>query len=120
MANQDPTAAVLEEILGEADELIRRRLQARKLEVPHLVVAVTPDGEVVLRSNVSPDVLRSFGKDLQDVADELEAPPKPGDTTQLMGMKKDDRKNPYPGILNSGAITALPLVEMPMRICFTG
>jgi hypothetical protein len=31
---------------------------------------------------VSADVLRSFGKDLQDVADELEATPKPGDTTQ--------------------------------------
>jgi hypothetical protein len=42
---------------------------------------VTPDGQVVLRSNVSPDVLRSFGKDLKNVADELEAPPKPGDTT---------------------------------------
>jgi len=48
--------------------------------VPHLVVAVTPDGEVVLRSNVSPDVLRSFGEDLKNIADELTrstAMPKP-------------------------------------------
>jgi hypothetical protein len=38
-------------------------------------------GEVVLRSNVSADVLRSFGEDLKNVAEELEAPPEPGDTT---------------------------------------
>ncbi|SEP44924.1 hypothetical protein SAMN02990966_06396 [Rhodospirillales bacterium URHD0017] len=50
-------------------------------KVPHLVVAVTPDGEVVLRSNVSPDALRSFGEDLKNIADELEAPLEPGDTS---------------------------------------
>jgi hypothetical protein len=38
-------------------------------------------GMVAGRSNVSADVLRSFGEDLKNVADELEAPPKPGDTT---------------------------------------
>jgi hypothetical protein len=55
-------AAILEEILGEADALIRQRLKDRSLELPHLVIAVTADGEVVLRSNVSADVLRSSGK----------------------------------------------------------
>jgi hypothetical protein len=80
MPMQD-TAATLEEILGEADALIRQRLKDRGLEVPHLVIAVTPDGQVVLRSNVSPEVLRSFGEDLKNVADELAAPPEPGDTT---------------------------------------
>ena len=74
-------AAILDEILGEADALIRLRLKEQGLELPHLVIAVTPDGQVVLRSNVSADVLRSFGEDLKNVADELEAPPKPGDTT---------------------------------------
>ena len=71
----------LENVLAEADVLVRLRLKEIGLEVPHLVVAVTPDGEVVLRSNVSPDVLRSLGDDLKNIADELEAPPKPGDTT---------------------------------------
>ena len=80
MPKQD-AAAILEEILADADELIRQRLEDRDLEVPHLVIAVTPDGEVVLRSNVSADVLRSFGEDLKNVADELGAPPEPGDTT---------------------------------------
>jgi hypothetical protein len=51
------------------------------LSCPHLVIAVTPDGQVVLRSNVSADVLRSFGEDLKNVADELTAPPQPGDIT---------------------------------------
>jgi len=57
------------------------RLKEIGLEVPHLIVAVTPDGEVVLRSNVSPDVLRSFGEDLKNIANELEASPERGDTT---------------------------------------
>ena len=70
-----------EPVLAEADVLVRLRLKKIGLEVPHLIVAVTPDGEVVLRSNVSPDVLRSFGEDLKNIADELEAPPEPGDTT---------------------------------------
>ena len=71
----------LEKVLAEADVLVRLRLKEIGLEVPHLVVAVTPDGEVVLRSNVSPDVLRSLGEDLKNIADELEAPPEPGDST---------------------------------------
>jgi hypothetical protein len=71
----------LEKVLAEADALVRLRLREIGLEVSHLVIAVTPDGEVVVRSNLSPDVLRSFGQDLINVADELEAPPRRGDTT---------------------------------------
>jgi len=77
---KDPVQ-VLEEVLGEADALIRHRLKQRGIEFPHLVVAVTPDGQAILRSNVSPAALRSFGEDLIGVADEFEASPEPGDTT---------------------------------------
>jgi hypothetical protein len=80
MPMQD-AAAILDEILGLGDALIRQRLKDRAFELPHLVIAVMQDGQVVLRSNVSADVLGSFGEDLKNVADELEAPPKPGDTT---------------------------------------
>ena len=59
----------------------RQRLKDRGLELPHLIIAVTPDSQVVLRSNVSPDVLRAFGEDLKNVADKLEASPERGDTT---------------------------------------
>jgi len=75
------TAAILKEILLEADALIRQRQKDRGFEFPHLVVAVAPDGQVVLRSNVSPDGLRSFSEDLANVAGELTGPPEPGDTT---------------------------------------
>ena len=74
-------AAILGEILAELDALIRLRLKEQGLELPHLVIAVTPDDQVVLRSNVSADVLRSFSEDLKNVADDLTAPPEPGDTT---------------------------------------
>jgi hypothetical protein len=74
-------AAIIEQILGEADAVFRQRLKDRGFELPYLVIVVTPDGQVVLRGNVSADVLRSFGEDLKNVANELEAPPDPGDTT---------------------------------------
>jgi hypothetical protein len=65
---------ILEEVLAEADVLIRRRLKEHGIEFPHLVVAVTPDGQVIWHSNVSPDGLRSFGNDLIKVAERLEVP----------------------------------------------
>jgi hypothetical protein len=35
----------------------------------------------MVRSNGDHEVMRSFGEDLMNVADELTAPPEPGDTT---------------------------------------
>lgn len=80
MPKQD-AAAILDEILGEADALIRQRLKQQGLELTHLVVGATPDNQIVVRCNGDPDVLRLFGEDLKNVADELTAPPEPGDTT---------------------------------------
>ena len=53
----------------------------RGLELPHLVVGATPDNQIVVRSNGDHEVMRSFGEHLMNVADELTAPPEPGDTT---------------------------------------
>jgi hypothetical protein len=61
---KDPVDAI-QKILGEADDLIRQLLKESQLTVPHLVIGVTPDGQVVLCSNVSPDVLRTFACCLQ-------------------------------------------------------
>ena len=80
MPKQD-AAAILGEILSEADALIRLRLKEQGLELPHLVVGATPDNQIVVRSNGDHEVMRSFGEDPQNVADELEAPPEPDDTT---------------------------------------
>jgi hypothetical protein len=71
-------AAILEEILNEADALIRQRLKEKGIDLPHLVVGATPDDQMVMRTNGDPDVARSFGEDLKEVADELT---NPGDTT---------------------------------------
>lgn len=74
-------AAILGEILSEADALIRLRLKEQGLELPHLVVGATPDNQIVVRSNGDHEVMRSFGEDLKNVAEELETPSRPGDTT---------------------------------------
>ncbi len=71
-------AANLGEILSEADALIRLRLKEQGLELLHLVVGATPDNQIVVRSNGDHQVLRSFGEDLKNVADELAAPPGAG------------------------------------------
>lgn len=74
-------AAILEKILNEADALIRQRLKEKGIDLPHLVVGATPDDQIVVRTNGDADVMRSFGEDLKNVADELTAAPEPGDTT---------------------------------------
>ena len=75
-------AAILGEILSEADALIRLRLKEQGLDLPHLVVGATPDNQIVVRSNGDAEVMRSFGEDLMTIADELTSPPDPGDTTR--------------------------------------
>jgi hypothetical protein len=77
---KDPAAAV-QEILGEAVGLIRRRLDKLRLAVPHIVMAVTPEGEVTPAQQRCAGSPAGFGDDLKNVADELTAPPQPGNTT---------------------------------------
>jgi hypothetical protein len=74
-------AAIIEQILDDADALFRQRLKDRGFELPYLVIVMTPDGQAVLRGNVSADVLRTFGEDLKDVADQLAGPPELGVAT---------------------------------------
>ena len=52
-----------------------------KHQPPHVVLALTLTGQVVLRSNVGRDTLRTFGQAMIDVAGELADPPGPDDTT---------------------------------------
>ena len=54
-------AAKLEQILTEADDLIRQRLEESGLEVMHVILAITQDGMGVVCTNVGPDLLRSHG-----------------------------------------------------------
>lgn len=66
-------AVVMEQMLGEVDALFRQKLEDRRIELPWLVMAMTPDDEVVLKGNVSADVLRSLSAALNDAADTLAA-----------------------------------------------
>lgn len=72
---------VLEQILGEADELVRRRLKEVGLEAPLLIVGATPDDQVVLRGNVDMEGVKLLGETLQKLANEITALPEPGDTS---------------------------------------
>ena len=71
-------AVNLEQILTEADDLIRRRLKESGLEVMHVILAITQDRMGVIRTNVGPEHLRSMGEELVNVSGQIE-PPKPGD-----------------------------------------
>ena len=71
-------AAKLEQIMTEADDLIRQRLEESGLEVMHVILAITQDGMGVVRTNVGPELLRSMGEELIDVSGRIE-PPLPGE-----------------------------------------
>jgi hypothetical protein len=73
MPNQEATAK-LEQIMTEADALIRRRLKESRLEVMHVTLAITQDGFGVVRTNVEPELLRSMGEELVGLSAHLEAP----------------------------------------------
>jgi hypothetical protein len=75
---QPDDAAKLEQIMTEADDLIRQRLEESGLEVMHVNLAITQDGMGVLRTNVGPELLRSMGEELVDLSGRIE-PPKPSD-----------------------------------------
>jgi hypothetical protein len=75
---QHDAAAKLEQILTEADDLIRRRLEENGLEVMHVTLAITRDGMGVVRTNVGPDLLRSMGEELVNLSSRI-APPRPGE-----------------------------------------
>lgn len=77
----DDDAARLEAVLSEIDSALRALLEESQLKVPHLIIAATKDGQAVLRSNVDPETLRSIGKDIIEIANEITRPPKDGDTT---------------------------------------
>ena len=77
---RDPVDAI-QKILGEADDLIRRRLEGSRLEVPH---SSSLSRRMARSRRAATSARMPCGrspKDLIDIADELEAPPKPDDTT---------------------------------------
>jgi hypothetical protein len=76
---KDPIRSI-ENILVEADALIRLRLKAIGLEAHHVILAVRPDGTGIVRSNVGPGGLTEMADMLTDIADQAESPPTDDDT----------------------------------------
>jgi hypothetical protein len=58
MPNSANPAQILDEVLGRRAHPCL--LEERGVEVPHLVITVTLEGQVVLRSNDGSDALRTF------------------------------------------------------------
>ena len=76
---------VIRSILKEADELVCQRLKESRLNVSHILAVVTPDRRVVLHTNASPDVLRWFGEDLKNIAQDITAPTTAGTIAPKLG-----------------------------------
>jgi len=74
---QHDAAAKLEQILTEADALIRRRLEESGLVVMHVTLAITQDGIGVVRTNVGPELSKVQSEELVDLSGQME-PPSPG------------------------------------------
>lgn len=62
----DPFSSI-EAVVAEADALLRRQLSERTPKVPHVVVALGPNGAAVIRSNVGPDMLETIARGLLEV-----------------------------------------------------
>jgi len=77
---KDPVRAI-EEILGDADALIRRRLKALGLDAHYVLLAVTPDATGIIRGNAPLGALTALAEMLKDFADQAEAPPTKDHTT---------------------------------------
>lgn len=59
----------IQNILTEVDAILRERLAALGVNVGHVLLAITPDGAGVVRSNVGPAELGDMAELLAEIAD---------------------------------------------------
>lgn len=60
----------IQDVLTDVDTLLRKRLKALGVDIHHVLLAITPDGGGVIRSNAGPDALSDLADVLADIADE--------------------------------------------------
>lgn len=65
----DSNIPEIQAILTEVDEILRERLASLGVNVGHVLLAVTPDGAGVVRSNVGPAALGDMAELLAEIAD---------------------------------------------------
>lgn len=63
----DSKITEIQDILTEVDEILRNRLEAIGLNIPHLLLAIAPDGAGVVRSNVGPPGLADMTELLGEI-----------------------------------------------------
>lgn len=59
----------IQAILSEVDEILRERLEPLGLDIDHVILAVSPEGAGILRSNVGPPQLGEMGELLAEIAE---------------------------------------------------
>ena len=64
----DETLDLVEKTIGVADDILRPSFAGE--DVPHLILALLPDGAAVIRSNCGPDMLRHLAGRLIEIADQ--------------------------------------------------
>ena len=57
----------IQDILTEVDAILRKRLAAIGLKIPHIILAIAPDGAGVVRSNVGPPGLTDMAELLAEI-----------------------------------------------------
>lgn len=63
----------IQDILTDVDTLLRTKLAALGVEIHHVLLAITPDGAGMVRSNVGPEALADMAQLLGEIADEAVA-----------------------------------------------
>jgi len=58
----------IQAILTKVDEILRERLEPLGLDIGHVILAISPEGTGVLRSNVGPPELGEMAELLAEVA----------------------------------------------------
>jgi hypothetical protein len=66
----DPKLDAIQRILSEVDAALREKLKEAGVSADHVILAVLPEGEGIIRSNVGADVLHEFAGMLEEIADE--------------------------------------------------
>lgn len=62
----------LQTILTDADEQLRERFRALGLgDTPFVLVALSPDNQMIVRGNLDPIALKMLAEDLGEAADEV-------------------------------------------------
>ncbi len=59
----------------EADNLVRIRLQAAGIFVPHIAMVLVTDGDAIVAGNCGPDLVMAIAKGLRKAAKRYQAPP---------------------------------------------